>query len=158
MKIRNLKITSKMADKHKKTMNALYIITYILLFPFVILDYLSDFLEWLCNKMCYFRADIVYTTFKIIYKKEIIVDMQKKKEEWYIVKENRLNKLKKFLKEKFKKRIQAFDTRNTEGDSMETIYNEDGITVDYCYYYGYIEIFGLTDEEYKELEKEKIIY
>lgn len=81
MKIRNLKITSKMADKHKKIMNALYIITYILLFPFVILDYLSDFLEWLCNKMCYFRADIVYTTFKIIYKKEIIVDMQKKKEE-----------------------------------------------------------------------------
>lgn len=74
------------------------------------------------------------------------------------MKENRLNKLKKFLKEKFKKRIQAFDTRNTEGDSMETIYNEDGITVDYCYYYGYIEIFGLTDEEYKELEKEKIIY
>lgn len=81
MKIKDLKITSKMADKHKKTMNALYIITYILLFPFVILDYLSDFLEWLCNKMCYFRANIVYTTFKIIYKKEIIVDMQKKKEE-----------------------------------------------------------------------------
>lgn len=74
------------------------------------------------------------------------------------MKENRLNKLKKFLKEKFKKRIQAFDTRNTEGDSMETIYNEDGITVDYCYYYEYIEIFGLTDEEYKELEKEKIIF
>ena len=74
------------------------------------------------------------------------------------MKENRLNKLKKFLKEKFKKRIQAFDTRNTEGDSMETIYNEDGITADYCYYYEYIEIFGLTDEEYKELEKEKIIY
>lgn len=74
------------------------------------------------------------------------------------MKENRLNKLKKFLKEKFKKRIQAFDTRNTEGDSMETIYNEDGITVDYCYYYEYIEIFGLTNEEYKELEKEKIIY
>lgn len=74
------------------------------------------------------------------------------------MKENRLNKLKKFLKEKFKKRIQAFDTRNTEGDSMGTIYNEDGITVDYCYYYEYIEIFGITDEEYKELEKEKIIY
>ena len=74
------------------------------------------------------------------------------------MKENRLNKLKKFLKEKFKKRIQAFDTINTEGDSMETIYDEDGITVDYCYYYEYIEIFGITDEEYKELEKEKIIY
>lgn len=74
------------------------------------------------------------------------------------MKENRLNKLKKFLKEKFKKRIQAFDMINTEGDSMETIYDEDGITVDYCYYYEYIEIFGLTNEEYKELEKEKIIY
>lgn len=74
------------------------------------------------------------------------------------MKENRLNKLKKFLKEKFKKRIQAFDTRNTEEDSMETIYNEDGITVDYCYYYEYIEIFGLTDKEYKELEKEEIIF
>ena len=78
MEIRDLKITNKMADKHKKTMNALYIITYILLFPFVILDYLSDFLEWLCNKMSWFRTDIVYTTFKIIYKKEIIADMQKR--------------------------------------------------------------------------------
>ena len=67
-----------MADKHKKTMIALSIITYILLFPFVLLDYLSDFLEWLCNKMSWFRTDIVYTTFKIIYKKEIIADMQKR--------------------------------------------------------------------------------
>lgn len=78
MKIKDLRITKKMADKHKKTMNALYIITYILLFPFVILDYLSDFLEWLCNKMSWFRTDIVYTTFKIIYKKEIIADMQRR--------------------------------------------------------------------------------
>lgn len=78
MKTKDLKITKKMADKHKKTMNALYIITYILLFPFVILDYLSDFLEWLCNKMSWFRTDIVYITFKIIYKKEIIADMQKR--------------------------------------------------------------------------------
>lgn len=74
------------------------------------------------------------------------------------MKENRLIKLKKFLKEKFKEKIQAFDTRNIAGDSMGTIYNEDGITVDYCHYYGYIEIFGLTDEEYQELEKEKIVY
>ena len=78
MKIRDLKITNKMANKHKMTINALYIITYILLFPFVILDYLSDFLEWLCNKMSWFRTDIIYTTFKIIYKKEIITDMQKR--------------------------------------------------------------------------------
>lgn len=80
MKIRDLKITSKMADKHKKTMSALYIITYILLFPFVLLDYLSDFLEWLCYKMSCFRTDIVYTTFKIIYKKEIIAELIKKED------------------------------------------------------------------------------
>ena len=78
MKIRDLKITSKMADKHKKTMNALYIITYILLFPFVLLQYISEFLDWLCNKIGWLRNDIVYTTFKIIYKKEIILDMQKR--------------------------------------------------------------------------------
>lgn len=85
MKTKDLKITKKMADKHKKTMNALYIITYILLFPFVILDYLSDFLEWLCNKIGWFRTDIVYTTFKIIYKKEIIAETRQESE---IVKES----------------------------------------------------------------------
>ena len=74
------------------------------------------------------------------------------------MKENRLNKLKKFLKEKFKKRIQAFTTQNIVGDYMETIYNKDEIQVDYAPGYRYIEIFGLTNEEYKELEKEKIIY
>lgn len=80
MKIRDLKITGKMADKHKKTMIALSIITYILLFPLAILYYLSDFLEWLCNKMSWFRTDIVYTTFKIIYKKEIIAELMKKED------------------------------------------------------------------------------
>ena len=75
MKIRDLKIKSKMADKHKKTMNALYIITYILLFPFVLLQYISEFLDWLCNKIGWLRNDIVYTIFKSIYKKEILKDM-----------------------------------------------------------------------------------
>lgn len=74
------------------------------------------------------------------------------------MKEKRLIKLKKFLKGVFKKRIQAFTTKNIVGDYMETIYNKDGIQVDYAPGYGYIEIFGLTDEEYEELEKEKIIY
>ena len=41
---------------------------------------------------------------------------------------------------------------------METIYKKDGIQVDYAPNYEYIEIFGLTDEEYKELKKERIIY
>lgn len=74
------------------------------------------------------------------------------------MKEKRLIKLKNFLKEVFKKNIQAFTTKNIVGDFMVTIYNKDGIQVDYAPGYGYIEIFGLTDEEYEELEKEKIIY
>lgn len=41
---------------------------------------------------------------------------------------------------------------------METIYDEDGIQVDYAPEYEYIEIFGLKNKEYKELEDENIIY
>ena len=72
--------------------------------------------------------------------------------------EDRLIKLKKFLKTVFKKKIQAFTTKNLVGDYMETIYNEDGIQVDYAPEYEYIEIFGLKNKEYKELEDENIIY
>lgn len=71
---------------------------------------------------------------------------------------NRLIKLKIFLKKAFENRIQAFTTKNIVGDYMNTIYDKDGIQVDYTPRYEYIEIFGLTDEEYKELEKEKYIY
>ena len=69
-----------------------------------------------------------------------------------------INKVKKIFKRSAKKNIQAFTTKNIVGDFMVTIYNKDGIQVDYAPGYGYIEIFGLTDEEYEELEKEKIIY
>lgn len=47
-----------------------------------------------------------------------------------------------------------FDTRNIAGDSMFTIYDQDGITVDYCHYYEYIEVFGLSDEDFEKLETE----
>ena len=42
-----------------------------------------------------------------------------------------------------------FDTRNTEGDYMENIYHKGNIIVDYCPRYVYIEIFGLTYEEFE---------
>ena len=44
-----------------------------------------------------------------------------------------------------------FDSRNLVGDPMTTIYNRDGLTIDICYYYEYFEVFGLTDDEFKEL-------
>ena len=63
---------------------------------------------------------------------------------------NKIDKLKKFLQENYPN-IQAFNTRNIIGDYMENVYDEDNIQVDYAPEYGYIEIFGLTDEEFEEL-------
>lgn len=63
---------------------------------------------------------------------------------------NKIDKLKIFLQENYPNE-QAFNTRNTVGDSMAIVYNEDGIIVDYCYEYEYIEIFGLTDVEFENL-------
>ena len=67
---------------------------------------------------------------------------------------NKINKLKKFLQENYPN-MQAFDSRNITGDSMITVYDKDGIIVDYCYYWNYIEIFGLTDEEFDSLLDKK---
>lgn len=63
-------------------------------------------------------------------------------------------KVKNLLNEKFDGEIQMFDCRNVVGDPMETIFREDGVTVDYCYAYNYIEIFGLTNDEFNELNDE----
>ena len=46
-----------------------------------------------------------------------------------------------------------FDCRNDAGDPMTTIYSDDGLMIDICYYYSYFEIFGLSDDEFKELAK-----
>ena len=45
-----------------------------------------------------------------------------------------------------------FDTCNVMGDSMTTLYDEDGLTIVICYGWGYFEVFGLSDDEFKELE------
>ena len=70
----------------------------------------------------------------------------------------RLDKIKRFLKNNFKESIQAFSTRNLVGDFMYTIYYNDGVQIDYAPEYEYIEIFGLTTEEFKKLQDEKYIY
>ena len=45
-----------------------------------------------------------------------------------------------------------FDCRNIVGDPMTTLCEDDGVRVDICYKYEYFEIFGLTDEEFAEVE------
>lgn len=44
-----------------------------------------------------------------------------------------------------------FNTRNLVGDPMTTIYSKDGLQIDICYYYSYFEVFGLDDEDFKQL-------
>ena len=45
-----------------------------------------------------------------------------------------------------------FDCRNVVGDPMETIYDEAGVGIELCRNWGYFEVFGLTDEEFSEVE------
>lgn len=67
---------------------------------------------------------------------------------------NKLEKAKEIIKENFSlSDCGLFNTRNLVGDPMSTIYDEDGLIIDICYYYSYFEVFGLTDEEFEELKK-----
>lgn len=54
--------------------------------------------------------------------------------------------------------IQAFTTKNIANDRTIRIFNKYGITIEYCYTYDYIEIFGITGDEYIELLNEGLIY
>ena len=66
---------------------------------------------------------------------------------------NKLSKLIEFLKDRFPDGIQAFSTKGIAGDRMVTIYYDGEVEVDYCPYYEYIEIFGLTKEQFEEVCK-----
>lgn len=59
-----------------------------------------------------------------------------------------------FLKENFEKGIQMFDTSNIVGDFMVPIYKKDDILVLFAPEYDYIEIFGISDEEFERVRKE----
>ena len=47
-----------------------------------------------------------------------------------------------------------FDTANIVGDFMVPIYKKDDISVCFAPEYDYIEIFGISDEEFERVEKE----
>ena len=59
--------------------------------------------------------------------------------------------LKKVIKDNFMP-LGLFFTRNTNGDIMETVYEDERVQVDVCPMYEYIEIFGVTAEERIALE------
>ena len=65
-----------------------------------------------------------------------------------------LEKAKKIIKDNIKDaQYGIFDSRNVVGDQMTCIYYKDGLQVDICYGYGYFEVFGLSNEEFENLEK-----
>ena len=66
----------------------------------------------------------------------------------------RIEKLIKFLKERFEDGIQMFDTPSLVNDYRIPIYIEDDITVLYAPYWDYIEIYGISDEEFERVMKE----
>ena len=45
-----------------------------------------------------------------------------------------------------------YNLRNVVGDKMTNIYKSKNIQLDICYEYDYFEVFGLTDEEFKDLQ------
>ena len=65
---------------------------------------------------------------------------------------SRMNKVKNVIRGSY---IDAscglFFVPNILGDPMSTLWEEDGVTIDICYDYEYFEVFGLTEEEAKEL-------
>ena len=66
----------------------------------------------------------------------------------------RIEKLIKFLKERFEDGIQMFDTPSLVNDFRLHIYSEDGITVLWAPGYEYIEIYGISSEEFDRVMKE----
>lgn len=67
-------VTMATINKHKKVYNTLLIITYIILFPFVILEYLNELLEKILNFISYLREKIVDGIFKILFKKDCRIE------------------------------------------------------------------------------------
>ena len=44
-----------------------------------------------------------------------------------------------------------FSTRNLVGDPTDSIYSDDELQIDICYYYEYFEVFGLSDDEFSTI-------
>jgi len=66
----------------------------------------------------------------------------------------KLEKAKEIIKENYKSySLGIFDCRNIVGDDMHNIYSEEGLVIDGCSYYEYFEVFGLSQDEFSELEK-----
>jgi hypothetical protein len=71
MKIKDLPLKARIWNKHKKTQKVLWVSTFILFFPLVILQIINNFFDIIVTKFATLRSNIVYIIFKMIYKKEL---------------------------------------------------------------------------------------
>lgn len=68
--------------------------------------------------------------------------------------ESKIETAKRIIKDHFKEaECGIFDSRNIAGDPMNTIYDDGNLQIDICYYWEYFEVFGLSNEEFKELKR-----
>lgn len=67
---------------------------------------------------------------------------------------NKLEKAKRIIEEYYDEaRLGIYNCRNTVGDRMDTICEDDNLQIDICYPWAYFEVYGLSENEFKELEK-----
>ena len=79
---------------------------------------------------------------------------QQKKGNITMNKEHPLDTAKRIIKKHYKYYdCGIFNTSNICGDPMEIIYKDDSIEILGCYNYSYFEVFGLSNDDYDELEK-----
>ena len=71
-----------------------------------------------------------------------------------ILRTYKIETAKRIIKDNFKEaECGIFNSRNIVGDSMRTIYDDGNLQIDICYCWAYFEVFGLSDEEFKELKR-----
>ena len=68
---------------------------------------------------------------------------------------NRFQRLVEFLRKSDFLGMQVFDSESLVGDCRDLVYDEDGIEVYVCYYYEYVEILGLSKDEFNQLVESK---
>jgi len=66
---------------------------------------------------------------------------------------NKVGFVRDFLLEVFPDGIQMFNSKNNAGDFMIDIFDEYGVTIQFVPHYEYVEVFGLSNEEFAQLNK-----
>ena len=72
--------------------------------------------------------------------------------EW--AKKDKIEKVIEFLHNKFPDKIELYMVRLFPLSSLDIIYFEDGIALGYDENWRYIDIYGITEEEYEKINKE----